>query len=420
MGVKRWLALLAFGVIWVIAGAAVLLNAPVFSILERHLLTLIQSWDWDSWLFGLFLILFGLLWISVAIRYGIRSLIAAIQPEEVSSLAEHVYKSRSLQKGPSIVAVGGGTGLATMLRGLKEYSSNITAIVTVADDGGSSGRIREEMGILPPGDIRNTIIALADTEPLMEKLFQYRFSWGSDLEGHSFGNLFIAAMTDITGDFEESVRKFSKVLAVRGKVLPSTLETVKLGANFTDGSRLLGESQIPLAGKKIASVFLDPPRARALPEALEAIAQADLVVLGPGSLYTSVIPNLLVEPIVDALLRTSALRVYVCNVMTQPGETEGLSAGDHISALLAHAGNQPILDYALVNQTRISGAQAQKYAQQGSYPVLVDWQVLRYLDLKIRCGDFLDKSDLVRHDSTRLAREIMSLIGVYSKDRSGP
>lgn len=403
MGVKRWLALLIVGVFAFALGVAVAFSPSPLPMLEAY--------DWNFFLVGLVLTLLGSLCIAVAIRCGIRSIIGAIKPADVPNLVEHVYRSRNLQKGPHIVTIGGGTGLSTMLRGLKPYSANITAIVTVADDGGSSGRIRDELGILPPGDIRNTLIALADTEPLMEKLFQYRFSWGEGLTGHSFGNLFIAAMTDITGDFEESIRAFSKVLAVRGKVLPSTLETVRLGAEYTDGSIAMGESNVPKAGKKIRRVFLDTPQAEALPEALEAIAQADVVVLGPGSLFTSVIPNLLIPSIVDALATTSALRVYVCNVMTQPGETDGLSASEHVRALLAHANHRSILDYVIVNQASISQAQSRKYAIEGAHPVQADVAQLKALGLEVRLGDYLDQLDLVRHDSTKLAEEIMILAG---------
>lgn len=411
MGVKRWLALLIVGVLTFAMGLTVASSTSLFSILEQELRVWLQARNLNFLFVGFGLMALGSFCVAVAIRYGIRSIIGAIRPQDVPNLVDHVYKSRNLQKGPHIVTIGGGTGLSTMLRGLKPYSANITAIVTVADDGGSSGRIRDELGILPPGDVRNTLVALADTEPLMERLFQYRFSWGEGLTGHSFGNLFIAAMTDITGDFEQAIREFSKVLAVRGKVVPSTLATVRLGAEYEDGSMAMGESSIPKAGKKIKRVFLDTPDAQALPEALEAIAQADVVVLGPGSLFTSVIPNLLITSLVEALVNTSALRVYVCNVMTQPGETDGLTASDHVQALLAHANHQPILDYVIVNQARISQAQSKKYALQGASPVQADVAKLKALGLEVCLGDYLDQLDLVRHDSAKLAEEIMILAG---------
>lgn len=418
MGVKRWLALLFLGIMLITSGFTIMLDTPLLSLLEQNLLSKLDVGNRNSVFIGGFLIILGIIGISVAIRCGIRSLIGAIRPADVPNLVEQVYKTRNLQKGPHIVTIGGGTGLSTMLRGLKTYSGNITAIVTVADDGGSSGRIRQELGILPPGDIRNTLVALADTEPLMEKLFQYRFSWGEGLEGHSFGNLFIAAMTDITGDFEESIKAFSKVLAVRGKVLPSTLDTVRLGAVYEDGSSVMGESVIPKNDKKIKGVFLDSPQAKALPDALEAIAHADVVVLGPGSLYTSIIPNLLIASLVEALVNTSALRVYVCNVMTQPGESDGLKASEHVQAILSHVNQQQILDYVIVNQAKISGSQLKKYSKQGAYPVQVDSAVLKSLGLKIRTGDFLDQTNLVRHDSAKLAEEIMFLATQHLKART--
>lgn len=401
MGVKRWFVLLILGVI-----------AIAFGVNAVYATLFIPS------KFGWPLVFAGSIFIGVAIRQGIRSIISAIGPDEVPSLVETVYKSRNLHKGPHIVTIGGGTGLSTMLRGLKSHTANLTAIVTVADDGGSSGRIREELGILPPGDIRNTLIALADTEPLMERLFQYRFSWGNGLTGHSFGNLFIAAMTDITGDFEQSIRAFSKVLAVRGKVLPSTLETVRIGARYHDGAVITGESNIPQVGKKIDRVFIEPPNVHALPEALDAIAQADVVVLGPGSLFTSVIPNLLMDSLVQALVATEAVRVYVCNVMSQPGETDGFSAADHVEALLKHVDGQKILDYVMVNNASVSAAQSQKYALEGALPVQADVERLEALGVKVLLGDYLDELDLVRHDSQKLAEEILTLAGHYQFNRA--
>lgn len=410
MGIKRWLALLILGIVAIASGVVVLFNTPVFSLFENKLLKILAPEARGSWIIGGLLIIEGILCLIVAIRCGVKSLISAIRPSDVPDLLEHVYQIRNLQKGPKIVTIGGGTGLSTMLRGLKIYSSNITAIVTVADDGGSSGRIRQELGILPPGDIRNTLIALAHTEPLMEKLFQYRFSWGEGLVGHSFGNLFIAAMTDITGDFEESIRAFSKVLAVSGRVLPSTLETVRLGAVYSDGSTLMGESQIVGTGKKIKRVFLEPGEVAALPEALEAIAEADVVILGPGSLYTSIIPNLLIPSIADALANTDASRVYICNVMSQPGETDGLSASEHVKTILDHVDHKDIIDCIMVNQARISQTQRKKYAEENAHPVRADLGAIRKMGLQVHTGDFLDRMDLVRHDGAKLARGIMQFI----------
>ncbi|NLM40417.1 MAG: uridine diphosphate-N-acetylglucosamine-binding protein YvcK [Firmicutes bacterium] len=410
MRVKRWLALLILGIFGIAVGLTVLFHLPWMSSIEQQIL----EWFNGSYTYGALLILLGAACVIVAIRCGLNSVVRAIKPQISSDLASELYKQRSLEKGPHIVVIGGGTGLSTMLRGLKEYSANITAIVTVADNGGSSGRIRDELGILPPGDIRNTVIALADTEPLMEKLFQYRFSWGEGLKGHSFGNLFLAAMADITGDFEESIKEFSKVLAVRGKVLPSTLATVQLKAEYTDGTETVGEAEIPQPGKEISRVSLVPSEVKAVPEAVQAILDADLIVLGPGSLYTSVIPNLLVDPIVEALEQAEAIKVYVCNVMTQPGETTGFSASDHVYALLKHADFRPIIDYVLVNDTPISSWQAEKYAEQGAYPVQLDRNRLENMGLEVVTGSLIDHADLVRHNSARLAE---ALLRIWEKHR---
>jgi len=417
MRVKRWVVVLLLGVFAIVTGAVVMLNTPLFSLWEQRILAWAAEWPVNPAICGAALIVLGLAGVSIGMRNVVNSVVEAIRPADVPDLVEHVYKARNLQKGLRIVAIGGGTGLSTMLRGLKEYTSNITAVVTVADDGGSSGRIRDDLGILPPGDIRNTLVALADTEPLMETLFQYRFSWGEGLAGHSFGNLFIAAMTDITGDFEEGIRAFSKVLAVRGRVLPSTLDSVRLGAVYTDGSQVLGESVIPEQGKKIEKVFLEPSNATALPEAIEAIMHADVVVLGPGSLYTSIIPNLLIPGFAEALAQTPALCIYVCNVMTQPGETDGYSASDHVSALLAHLGPPSVLDYVLVNNASVSSAQAKKYAKQGAYPVRVDAAAIERMGIKVHLADVLDQRNLARHNSLKLAQEIIRLAEGRDKAR---
>lgn len=419
MRVKRWVGLLILGVFTIATGLIVLLNAPVLSLYEESILTWVERWESYSMVVGAGLLAVGGFCIALSIRNVIRSVVGAIRPADVPNLVEHVYKYRNLQKGLHIVTIGGGTGLSTMLRGLKDYSSNITAIVTVADDGGSSGRIRHDLGILPPGDIRNTLVALADTEPLMEDLFQYRFNWGEGLAGHSFGNLFIAAMTDITGDFEESIRAFSKVLAVRGKVLPSTLESVRLGAIYEDGSIMMGESCIPQRDKRIKHVFLEPASSRALPEAIEAIYQADVVVIGPGSLYTSIIPNLIIPGFAEALANTSALRIYVCNVMTQPGETDHYTASDHVDHLLAHLDEENVLDYDVVNRARISAAQTRKYALEGAHPVQADVTGIVKRGIQVHQSDLLDQMDLVRHDSQKLAAEIMHLAAIHGKHKNG-
>jgi uncharacterized cofD-like protein len=273
--------------------------------------------------------------------FGLYRSLADVMPGAANqSLLERIYEFRVRQGGPRIVCIGGGTGMPTVLRGLKHHSANITAIVTVGDDGGSSGRLRREHGILPPGDFRNNIVALAEVEPLMARLFQYRFSEGSDLSGHSFGNLFVLAMTGVTGTFEHALRETSRVLAVQGTILPSTLQDVEICAEFSDGSDVCGESRIPEVGKPIARVRLRPEHPGAQPEAVKAILEADLIVVGPGSLFTSVIPNLLVEGIAKALIQSDSLKIYVCNVATQPGETDGYDVEAHVTALVRHLPGQ--------------------------------------------------------------------------------
>lgn len=410
MGVKRWIGIVIIGILLFSLGITLLLNTRVLSFLEDALISMFTFINpMSEWLAGILLILMGIFLVGFGMRNMVHSLVSALSETKADKLVDVVFRKRTLEKGPHIVVIGGGTGLSALLRGLKQYTSNLTAIVTVADDGGSSGRIREELGILPPGDIRNTLVALADTEPLMEKLFQYRFSWGEGLSGHSFGNLFIAAMTDITGDFEESIKAFSKVLAVNGHVLPSTLSPVKLKAVYSDGTEMIGESQIPQLGKSIARIHTIPKRIEPLPEALEAIANADVVILGPGSLYTSVIPNLLVNMICDALVNTQAIKAYVCNVMTQPGETDNMRASHHVAAILEHAQGQPIIDYALFNNGRLTTNQARKYRAQNAYPVSLDLDKVKQFGVEPICAPMLDQSDLVRHDSHSLAQEIMKL-----------
>lgn len=324
-----------------------------------------------------------------------------------------LYEKEILDKGPKIVAIGGGTGLSTMLRGLKAYSSNITAVVTVADDGGGSGVLRQDLGILPPGDIRNCIMALADTEPIMEKLLQYRFQDGM-LKGQSFGNLFLAAMDGISPSFEQAVQRMSDVLAVKGRVLPVTLEDIKLCAELEDGYVVTGESRIGDHNSfhrcAIKRVYLEPRRVQPLDEAIEAINEADVIVLGPGSLYTSIIPNLLVDGVCDAIKNSKALKIYVCNVMTQPGETDGYSVSDHIKALEKHS-FQGIVDYCIFNTADIPDLLKKKYIADGAQIVEVDSDELDKLGIRLQGGDFVCiNNSYIRHDTRRLAQSVMDLI----------
>lgn len=321
----------------------------------------------------------------------------------------NVVSLRELFNGPRIVAIGGGTGLGTILRGLKKITANLTAIVTVADDGGSSGRLREEFGILPPGDIRNCLIAMADPEPLMEQLMQYRFNGGTWLSGHNFGNLFLTAMTEITGDFERAIEATSQVLAVRGRVFPATLENVNIHAELDDGSVVNGESTIGNSKRPIRRVFLDPPEAGAVSEAVNAVHQADVVLLGPGSLYTSVIPPLLVKEITKALRETKAPKVYVCNVMTEPGETTNYSASRHLQAIIEHTGEN-LVDYVVANNQEVPEKSRILYEQEGAAPVLVDREEISRLGSVLIEAPLLHTNNLVRHNADRLTRLLVGLL----------
>jgi uncharacterized cofD-like protein len=311
---------------------------------------------------------------------------------------------------PKVVAIGGGTGLSVLLRGLKLYDVDITAVVTVADDGGSSGRIRSEFDMPPPGDLRNCLVALADTEPLMERLWQHRFQNGEGLAGHSFGNLFIAAMRDITGDFETAIREASRVLAIRGRVLPAAKEAIVLSALMDDGTIVTGESQIPRSGKKIRNVSIAPGNVEPLPEVVRAIESADAIVVGPGSLYTSILPNLLVPGIVEAIHRSAGKRIFICNIMTQPGETDGYTASDHIQAVYRHVGG-PLFDYAFVNTGQIPEEALARYREKGSYPVEADIEALERLGVRVVADNFLHYGTYARHDAAFISKQILMLTG---------
>jgi uncharacterized cofD-like protein len=360
-------------------------------------------------LVGAVIVLMGLAIMLVATRFVIRSVILVLLPDNSGNLLDLIYEKRKLGRGPSIVVIGGGHGLSVLLRGIKEATSNVTAIVTVADDGGSSGRLREELGIIPPGDLRNCLVALADTEPLMEKLFQYRFGGESALAGHSFGNLFIAAMNEVTGDMETALVEASKVLAVKGRVLPASKEHVRLDAVMEDGTVVEGESHIPEARKRIRRVRLFPERAEAVGTALEAIRTADAVILGPGSLYTSILPNLLVDGMAETLRRSRAVKIYICNVMTQPGETDSYTASMHVKAILEHAG-KGVIDYVLVHSGKISDAMRESYAAKGSYPVQVDRDALTRLGVGFVQADIMSGSDAGHHDPMKLREAVMKMV----------
>ncbi|MEE4275328.1 MAG: YvcK family protein [Thermoleophilia bacterium] len=405
IGLKRWVFVAALGV--------VLLSYTVFvavgvAFSDRLLGALGLEFLTERRLAGAVLVLDGLVVGALLLAVGLRKLwrFQRTNPETASEMRP----AARLARGPRVTAVGGGTGLSALLGGLKHHSSNLTAIVTMADDGGSSGLLRRHMGMPPPGDIRNCLVALADDESLMSRLFQYRFPDGGGLEGHSFGNLFVAALAEVTGDFETAVRESTRVLKVRGRVIPSTLEDVVLHAQLEDGARVSGESEITAAERLPLRVWLEPDRVDALPEAIAALDQADLVVLGPGSLYTSIMPNLLIAEVREALERTRAWVVYVCNIMTQPGETDGYTTADHLDALYRH-GVAGMVDAVLVNDTPVSGALAASYEAEGAIPVRVDEERLRALGIKVVHADVAATGGgVVRHDPGRLAEALLGLL----------
>lgn len=413
--VKRWLLLSAGGVLLTSLGLAIWTGlTPIFYTLQflKHFLGWITAVI-PNYLSGPLLLISGVLFILWGQNRSLNSITSVLMPEGDEELVDRLLNHRRLHRGPKIVAIGGGTGLSTLLRGLKDYSAHITAIVTVADDGGSSGRLRREIGVLPPGDIRNCLAALADEEKLLTELFQYRFPAGDGLVGHSFGNLFLTAMSDITGDLEQAIAASSKVLAVRGQVLPATLSDVHLWAELADGRRIEGESSITEANGKIIKIGYNPANPPALPKALQAIEEADYIIIGPGSLYTSVIPNLLVSEIADAIASSQAPRIYVCNIMTQPGETEGYSVADHIRAIDNACGRQ--LFDAVVVQRKVPSAQAIiRYAQEGCNPVIFDREEVIKLGRRIVFTNVMDEeknTGLVRHDSHRLASVLLRWYG---------
>jgi uncharacterized cofD-like protein len=320
--------------------------------------------------------------------------------------------------GARVVAIGGGTGLSMLLRGLKQHVArrrhdlarcpiaDLTAIVTVTDDGGSSGRLRREYRILPPGDIRNCLVALSQDETLISRLFQYRFRAGRGLRGHSFGNLFLTALSEVTGDFAEAVRVSGEVLATRGRIFPATIQNVSLRAVMQDGSVVSGETRIARSRKKIRRIELSPRHVRPLPEVLGAIAQADLILLGPGSLYTSVLPNLLVEGVAEAIEKSAATRVYIANLMTQPGETPNFSLADHVRVLQSQT-RRKLVDCVVANHTPISMGVARRYRSSHSVPVRVDLPQLQRLGVRCVLADLLEEYAVVRHNSNLLARLLL-------------
>ena len=412
MHLKRWLLLLFLGIAILGLGAAIFLR-DLYRTTDADEIAIVY-WLTGAWLEprvrAVLVAGLGVLLTGIGMWGLMRSVISPFVARG-TGVMEVLYTKRYLARGPRIVAIGGGTGLSTLLRGLKGYSANITAVVAVADDGGSSGQLRQQLGIVPPGDIRNCIAALADAEPLMTQLMQYRFPPGSGLDHHAFGNLFIAAMTAVTGDFEEAVRESNRVLAVRGQVLPATSVPLNLSARLASGRTLYGQVGIAQADEPIEHVAIEPADVRATREALERILEAELIVIGPGSLFSSVLPNLLISDVRDALAAAPGLKVYVCNVATQPGETEHLTASEHLRALFAHVGTD-LVDCVLVN--RAPGRPPEGWRAE---PVEVDARELERLPVVIVEEDVIDPVNAHRHDPAKLAAALMRL---QQEDRLEP
>ena len=402
---KRWIFLGFVGVVILVLGIVEIFSNKDYNSAIR--------------LLYLFLSLIGIVIMYIAFSEFVKSFISLINSEKVKitindkNIEELVDEKRVHVGGPKVVVIGGGTGLSTMLRGLKLYTNNITAIVTVGDDGGGSGKLRADLGMLPPGDIRNCILALADTEPIMEDLLQYRFREGS-LKGQNFGNLFLAAMAGISDNFEDAVQKMSSVLAVTGKVLPVTLDDMKLIAELENGSVVEGESIIPeevtKQKSKIKELRINPERAKPLIDALIAIKEADAIVMGPGSLYTSIIPNLLVEDIVEGINKSDAIKIYISNVMTQPGETDDFAVSDHIKTLMKYSGKNSI-QYVIANNGIIPKDIEERYLNEGSKLVKLDYENIEDLNVKVVETDLVKiTKGYVKHDSENLAQILMTTI----------
>ena len=393
LGVKRWLLLGATGISLCSIGLAFLMR-KLFSLGFPDFLPL--------YLEGVFMLALGVAVLALAV-YGLYRSVGplVLASKTIDGLADAIYTRRSREKGPRVVVIGGGTGLSRLLRGMKAHSDNLTAVVSVGDNGGSSGRLREELGVPPPGDFRNCLVALSDSEPLVRELFQYRFDRGNGLRGHSFGNLFIVAMTDITQNFEEALSHSSKVLAVRGDIIPATAASLTLSAELKDGAVVHGESQIGESGGAVERLMIEPADARASLSAVDAIRDSDVVVLGPGSLYTSVLPNLLVGGITEALKKSESLKIYVCNVATQKGETDGYRVEDHLEAIQAHTFDN-IVDYVIANSRPIDFGD--RFLGE---TVVSDGRPVRHAKIVFR--DVIDTAHPVGHDSANLARSIIEL-----------
>lgn len=420
--IKRWLFIFGLGMMATSFGLVLTFNYQWLGQIEEWMFRILYEttghYNYTVLAtIGIVVMALGVVVMGWATRRLIRTMLGVVIPNESGNISELILSNLKLSKGPKVAVIGGGTGLSVMLRGLKTKTYNLTAVVTVADDGGSTGRIRQDLDIIAPGDLRNCLVALADKEGLMEKLFAHRFGGSGNLSGHSFGNLFIAALIEVLGDVEEAMDATSKVLKVRGKVIPATAEKVSLNAELTDGRIVHGESQIPKAHGKIKRVFTTPENPKAIQSAVKAIEEANTIVLGPGSLYTSIMPNLCVPEIVYAICKSKAKKIYICNVMTQPGETDGYSVADHVAAINRQVG-KPIIDFVLANKGEILPETLQHFAALGSEPVRIDKKEVSQQGAILILSALVDPKTGVTHDTKKLADVLFDLINALRTDLS--
>lgn len=421
LNIKRWLTLFSLGVGLLIIGISLMFNYQWLSIIEDIVLsysyTLTGFYNYNVLIMvGLVLIIGGAICMLIGTSKVIKTVMRAVLPDPSSKVSDIIFQNIRLDKGPKIVVIGGGTGLSNLLRGLKAHTSNLSAIVTVADDGGSSGRLRKDFQMIAPGDLRNCLVALAEQEGVMENLFRYRFEGNNELSGHSFGNLFITALAQVyDGDIEEALEAASKLLRVRGRVIPSSTELIKLSAEMMDGSIVDGESNIPHSGKPIRRVFSTPTSPKPEGAALQAIDEADVIILGPGSLYTSIIPNLLTDKIADHVRASKANKIYIANVMTQPGETSGYSLADHVQAIIDHSG-VGIIDTVLANDGPLPIQMVEQYSAVGSEPVVIDSKRLKEMGIRTVRATLISADKPAIHDPDRLGKVLMDIVYAMKTD----
>jgi uncharacterized cofD-like protein len=404
---KRWFLLIALSLVVLVVGFSGIMSRHTGGIHFRPNLIIDMENHLKRLKFVDFLFMILAIWgLILGIRRTLFAVLTVLIPQREKEFVNIAYNRIRLKRGPRIVAVGGGTGLPNVLSSLKHYTSNLTAVVTVADDGGSSGRLRRDFGTPPPGDIRNCIVALSDQETLLNHLFQYRFKGHGDLKGHSFGNLFITVMREITGDFGKAVEESSRVLATRGTVMPVSFESVTLEAVLKNGAVITGESNISRSKAPIERLRLKEKKIRPNKEVLKAILEADAVVLGPGSLYTSVLPNLLIPEVAETIALSRAIKIYVANVMTQPGETDFFTVSDHVRAILKHTGPN-FIHYVIANKEKVPAKLLSRYQAHGQEPVVVDEGAVEETGVQLIKANLLHREDFVRHSPEKLGKAIL-------------